>query len=130
MLSNEMTISDLFPSRYLRTSDVGENDLVLTIEGVTFEVLGDKKETKPVVSFKETPKVLVLNKTNGNTLAHLYGPKVANWRDKKIALYTTEVSFQGAPMLGIRVRMRPPAQSQMSQPSNPESPEDQPDPWA
>jgi len=51
---------------------------------------------------------VVLNKTNANTIANLYGPKISNWTGKKIALFTTEVSYQGATMLGIRIRLRPP----------------------
>ncbi len=126
-----LSISDLFPSRYLKPSDVGENDLMLTIERLTIEEFGrgDRKENKPVAYFRETDKGLVLNKTNATTIARLYGDKCANWVGKKVALYVTEVSYQGTPMLGIRVRMRPPSQPQQPDLEIPEPPEP-PDPWA
>ena len=110
MQTKDMSISDLFPSRYLKTSDVGDDDLVVTIADVTFEELGDHDEQKPVVSFEETQKLLVLNKTNANTIAQLYGNKLTGWSGKRVVLYTTEVSYQGTTMLGIRIRLRPPTQ--------------------
>lgn len=104
------TIGDLFPSPYLRTSDIGETDLVFTIKKVQIEPVGygDQQEDKPVIYFHETDKKFVLNKTNANSIAHLYGENIVEWIGKRFTLYTTEVSFQGRSMLGIRVRLRIP----------------------
>lgn len=109
-MTNITSLSDLFPSRYLKPADIGDTDLVLTIDRVEIESIGmgDQAETKPVIYFLETSKGLVLNKTNGNTIGQLYGPSLVNWSGKKIGLYKTEVSFQGTTYIGIRVRLRPP----------------------
>ena len=63
---------------------------------------------KPVFMFQETEKVLVLNKTNATIIAGLYGNNLSDWIDKKIALFVTEVSFQGRQVKGVRVRSRIP----------------------
>ena len=109
-MDKKTTIDDLFPSRFLKSSDIGDTDMILTISKVEVEDLGfgDDKKSKPVVYFWENDKVLVLNKTNGETISQLYGKEISEWPDKKIALFTTEVSFQGKPMLGIRIRLQPP----------------------
>ena len=107
------SISDLYASRYLKSSDVGDTDMVKTMSRVEVEELGygEPRDEKAVVYFSETDKVLPLNKTNATTISRLFGDDTAEWQGKRIALYTTEVSFQGNPMLGIRVRLRPPGQA-------------------
>lgn len=109
-MNTNMTIQDLFPSKFIKSADIGETDTVLTISKVEVEDLGfgEEKDSKPVVYFEEIEKSLVLNKTNAESIGQLYGPRIDGWSGKKIALFTTEVSFQGKPMLGIRVRLRPP----------------------
>ena len=104
------TVSEIYPSRFLKSSDIGDSDLVLTIESVVPEDLSstDHIELKPVLYSKEITKGFVLNKTNVNTIAHLFGERIEQWIGKKITLYTTEVSFQGNQMKGIRVRGQPP----------------------
>jgi hypothetical protein len=127
-MSSDFSISSMFPSRYLKPSDIGEVDLVLTIEAITIEDIGrsDHKDSKVLVHFKETEKALVLNKTNALTIAHLYGEQTGGWVGKRISLYITEVSFQGTPMLGIRIRMRVPSPQQKPDKALPES-QEQPD---
>lgn len=106
------TVHDLFPSRFLKSQDIGDSDLVLTIDRVVVEPLGfgEVQEKKPVVYFVETDKGLVLNKTNAFTIANLNGEDYSSWTGNRISLYSTEVSFQGTTMMGIRIRMRTPGQ--------------------
>jgi len=105
-------ISELYTSRYIKSDDIGDADMVVTIVKVELEIIGhgDSHDEKAVVYFDETEKVLVLNKTNATTISHLYGDDTAEWRGKRIVLYATEVSYQGTQMMGIRVRLRPPGQ--------------------
>jgi hypothetical protein len=114
-----MNINTAFPSKYLKGAEM-EGDTVYTIDSVTIENVGssDKPEAKPVVMFRETEKGLVLNKTNANTIAGLYGPDTDGWAGKPITLFATEVDFQGQQTLAIRVRMKRP---QPSTPSHPPS---------
>lgn len=104
-----MKLSEAFPSSYLKSSDV-ELDTTYTIAAVTIETLGQGKnaEQKPVISFEETDKTLVCNKTNGKAIAGMYGDEMESWKGKRITLYATEVEYGGEQMMGIRVRMRKP----------------------
>ena len=131
-MNEGFSINNLFPSRYLKPSDLSDTDLIITITKVIVEDLGrgDHKEEKGVIYAKEITKGFVLNKVNALTIAKMYGDQTSGWIGKRIALYTTEVSFQGTPMLGIRVRMRPPGQGQIPPQSNPDQPGVPPDSWA
>ncbi len=107
-----MNINTVFPSKYLKADELPiETDMVVTIKEVVLEDLGNeaKKETKPIVYFRECEKGLPCNKTNANTIAGMYGPDTDGWIGKKVGLFPTEVDFQGKQTLAIRVRMRPPA---------------------
>lgn len=110
-----MNINTAFPSKYLKAEgDIpDEGNLVLTIKDCSMETVGqdDDQETKPVLYFQETEKGLVLNRTNANTIAGVLGTQnTDDWVGQRIALFSTEVSFSGRQVLGIRVRMkRPPA---------------------
>jgi hypothetical protein len=106
-----MNINNAFPSKYLKSGDIeGDADLLLTIDHVAVESVGqDDPEDKPIVYFREVDKGLVLNKTNASTIASLYGPETDGWVGKRIALYATEVAYQGKMTLSLRVRIKAPA---------------------
>lgn len=104
-------LGDLFPSNYLKSSDFSEEeDTIYTIKELKSQTLGQGKdaEDKYVMYFDEVTKGMVLNKTNAKVIATLYGDDTDDWEGKKIALYLTEVEFNGETMLGIRVRKRTP----------------------
>lgn len=105
-----MNINNSFPSKYIKSGDITDDDLVVTISRVAIESLGqgDKAEDKPIVYFSDNEKGLVLNKTNAHVISDLYGPETDAWVGKKIALYATEVEMGGVTTLGIRVRLRAP----------------------
>jgi hypothetical protein len=108
-----MNINEAFPSKYLK-ADVDvlpDEPLHLTIKSVTVENVGsgDKQENKPIVSFTENSKGLVLNKTNATTITKLYGPDTDAWAGKRITLLWKEVEYQGEMRPGIRVSLRAPA---------------------
>lgn len=99
-----MKASDMFPSKYLKASDLGEESPIVTISNVAVEELGaDEKETKPVVYFNDQDKGLVCNKTNWSTLINLFGDDTDIWTGKKIKLMVAEVAFQGKMTLCIRI---------------------------
>ena len=127
-MNTNLTISQLFPSKFIKSADIGEPDLVLTISRVQVEELGygEEKDSKPIMYFEETDQSLVLNKTNAESISQLYGPRIADWLGKKIALFTTEVSFQGKSMLGIRVRLRQP---EVEETQNHQNAQDKPANW-
>ena len=103
-------INDAFPSNYLKASDLGGQQPVVTIDRVGFEPVGREKEMKPILYFAGKDKGLVLNKTNAKNIAHLVGSFETNdWPGFRIKLYSANVEFQGETVESIRVKAAPPA---------------------
>lgn len=99
----------LFPNDYIAAHDLRGKDVTKTIKGVTVEELrltGGGKEKKPVISFSDTKKRLVLNKTNAKSIASLHGNDTAGWIGKKIALFPTTTLFGRNTVECVRVRER------------------------
>ena len=106
-----MKLSTAFPSKYLKASDLNDQDLIVTIRDCDMEDIGiiGKKEVKPVLYFKETAKGLVLNKTNASVIEKLYGDDTDAWLGKPIALWPNhDIEFQGEVVSAIRVRAKAP----------------------
>jgi hypothetical protein len=103
-----MDFDRLFASKYLKAGEFQKRDVTLTISGVRLEELdGAKgKEMKAIVSFRETPKQLVLNKTNGLSLKAMFGRETDQWTGKRVTLYPAEIKFEDSD-LAIRVRGSP-----------------------
>jgi hypothetical protein len=101
-----MNANDMFPSNWLKASDVPDDDMILTIKSLAKEEIGT--DTKWVVYFDEVEKGLVLNKTNNDTIIGLHGQETDGWIGKTIALFATEVAFQGKQTMALRIRMRQP----------------------
>jgi hypothetical protein len=100
-----MNIDSAFPSNYLKASDLGDGQPVVTIDRVEIEAVGRSKEMKPVVYFKGKEKGLVLNKTNGNKIAQITGSKdTDDWHGCQIKLYATETEFGGETVECIRIK--------------------------
>jgi hypothetical protein len=100
-----MNIDSAFPSTYLKASDLGDNQPVVTIDRVEVEPVGRDKEMKPVIYFKGKEKGVVLNKTNSRKIAELTGSKdTDDWGGCQIRLYATETEFGGEMVECIRVK--------------------------
>lgn len=92
---------------YLFAFDLDGKDFTLEIAKVTGGVLTGKdgrKAKKPMIEFVGAKKKLAINKTNGATIAKLYGTDVSAWVGKWITLYPTNTTFGGETMECIRVR--------------------------
>ena len=102
----------MFPSDYLAAVEFGGKDVTLTINGVTVEELkmrGGASDRKPVISFAETKKKLVCNKTNADSIAQLYGTEAKGWAGKRITLYPTKTQCGRDTVDCIRIRETVPA---------------------
>lgn len=99
-----MKMSQAFPSKWLQASDLQGRDITVTIEDVHMEQVGQPPENCPVVFFRGAGKALVLNKTNGQTIADQHGDDTDYWRGKQITLFPTSTDFQGRQVACIRVR--------------------------
>ena len=97
-------MSEAFPSRYVKASDLKGKPLELKMSNVEMEDLG-QGDLKPVLYFVDRKKGLVLNKTNGNNIAKAYGDSADGWVHKPVVIYPTEVDFRGESVAAIRVRI-------------------------
>jgi hypothetical protein len=99
-----MNINDAFPSKWLTAGDLRGQDVPVTIRDVRMELVGQPPENCPVVYFAGKEKALVLNKTNGQTIADQLGPDTDHWLGKPITIFPTSTDFQGRQVACIRVR--------------------------
>lgn len=104
-----MNINEIFDSKYLRAADLKGQTPVCTITKIDIQDMKDGQQ-KPCIYLNHRDKGLILNKTNANMIAKMYGPETNEWIGKKIMLVTAWVDFQGDTVEAIRVR--PPAQQQ------------------
>jgi len=95
---------DKFPSKYLKVEDLNGRPLILTVARVEDELVGPEKEDRNVVYFREIAKGLVLNRTNGESIADLAGSEdVDDWPKIRVQLYPSKTKFGGKTMPCIRV---------------------------
>jgi hypothetical protein len=100
-----MNVNTVFPSQYLRASDLGDAEPVVTIARVALEAIGRDKDHKLVIYFEGKSKGLVANKTIAKKLAELTGsPETEDWPGHPIRLYTTTADFGGEAFEVIRVK--------------------------
>lgn len=98
-----MRMSEEFPSKYLKASDLQGREVKVVMSNVEREKIGD--DTKPVLYFKGKEKGIVLNKTNAGTIVDAYGDDTQDWYDQELILFSVMVDFQGKVGPAIRVRV-------------------------
>lgn len=97
----------MFPNDYLAAEEFQGKTVTLTITGIKKEALrtnAGSTEDKFILTFKETPKKLVLNKTNAVTIAGQHGTKAEAWVGKQISLYPTTCMAFGSETDCIRIK--------------------------
>lgn len=96
----------LFP--YIEGDSLVGKPTVLTLADAMVEEIAvpaqGKTMPKITLTFTETDKRLILNKTNARTIIKLYGPETDVWKGKPIELYTEPVKAFGATTNAVRVR--------------------------
>ncbi len=100
-----MRISAAFPSDYLKAVDLQGRSITVTMARVDMQDLNG--DPKPILYFQGKERGLVLNKTNANKIAEIYGDDTDNWIGEEIILYEAMVEFQGKTVAAIRVRLAP-----------------------
>lgn len=103
-----MDFDKLFPGRFMKAGQFKGKDVTLTMTKVSVEELEGQtgKKQKAIISFKETPLELVLNKTNGLCLKAMWGRETDAWVGKRVTLYPAPIQFEDND-LAIRVRGSP-----------------------
>jgi hypothetical protein len=120
-----------FPSEFLKTSDLqGENGnygtVVLTINAADVEDVGQNGERKLVLHFAESGQKLVLNRTNADELALMYGNDTDSWIGQPVLLWVDpHVRFGNKITPGLRVA-NPGAPQGSHAPQQPQAPAAQP----
>lgn len=115
-----MKIGSAFPSDFLKASDLNDTPVTVTIKGIKIETVGRDKDEKPILYFQGKEKGLVLNKTNGKTVAKIAGSEETDdWTGVKIILYPTETEFAGEMVDCIRIRAPKPQGSPLRKPAPP-----------
>ena len=99
-----MKISNAFPSKYLKSSDLQDQNVTVKISHVELDDVGGD-EKKPVVYFVGKQKGVVLNKTNSKIISTAYGDDTENWRNQSIILFPAMVEFKGDMVEAIRCRV-------------------------
>ena len=97
-----MKMSQAFPSKYLKATDIGKRKIKVRISHVDMDTVGDNEE-KPILYFIGKDKGLVLNVTNANRIVAAYGDETEDWGGKDIFVFVEKVSFKGQMTDGIRV---------------------------
>lgn len=98
-----VNVNSLYPSNYLKAPDLMGKTAKLKVRAVIMEKIGS--DIKPVLYFQGKEKGMVLNKTNGMTIAQAYGPDTDAWIGGDIEIFSAYVDFQGKQVEGLRVRV-------------------------
>lgn len=104
-----MKASELFPSKYMKASDLGDKPWTFKIGRVTREEMHNKetnaKEKKPVAYFIGPKKGLILNLTIFEQIEKATGQDdTDNWPGHSVTIYPTTVFAFGKNHHVIRVR--------------------------
>jgi hypothetical protein len=97
-----MKASEAFPSKYLKASDLEGKNRLAIMDYVQIEKLGD--DERPVLYFQGQEKGLVLNRTNTEAIATLYGDEMNDWQGQEIVMFKAMVAFKKETVPAIRVR--------------------------
>lgn len=105
----------LIPSDYISSADFGKRDVTFTITSVDRIAFTDdaKKTTqkKGLITFAETDKKWVVNKTNAECIRLMFGNETNDWNGKRVTLFaaphrdtltkedTTAIRVRGSPDL-------------------------------
>jgi hypothetical protein len=104
-----MKCNEVFPSRWLKAADLSPDLETVTMRKVAMKEVGEERERKPVMTFDEIDKELVLNITNWNSIAELTGEDDSDaWPGFKIKLVRTKVQYGAKTVDAIRVESADP----------------------
>jgi hypothetical protein len=108
--------SDVFPSKYIASSDIAGRELRLTIQAVQMEELADG-EQKAVMYFDKGTKGMIVNVTNWNTVEDAYGDDTDAWVGHPVILCTEPTTYKGKRTQGLRLKI-PQAKPTQARPRN------------
>lgn len=110
-----MKAGDAFPSPWLKHDDLRGRQIPVVITRVAMAELKEMDGSvthKPACHFQGAEKALILNITNWNSIAELYGDDSDMWTGREVVLYSARVPFGPKMVDGIRVMSREQATGQ------------------
>jgi hypothetical protein len=81
------SVSEFFPSNYLKAADIKGKTIKAVIEGWDVADFGEGNK-KPAIMFVGKEKGLVLNKTNATAIADEFGDDMDEWAGKPVEIST------------------------------------------
>lgn len=85
-------------------------DVILTIKDMTWEKVtgeGGKTDQAKILYFEENVKPMILNMTNGKTIASIYkSPAIEVWKGKKIQLFVDWIKDRSSGLMIECLRIR------------------------
>ena len=103
-----MKFTETHPSKYIKAADLNGKPATLVMNYVEMTEIYGQDDPKPVLFFENARKGLVLNVTNGNTIAEKHGDEMDEWCGKSITLYPDKTDFGGKRVDCIRIRIPAP----------------------
>lgn len=116
-------INDAFPSKYLKTSDLGGHEPIVTIDRVEWEPVGRDRDMKAVLYFVGKKKAIVLNKTMANKLTEITGSAITEeWHGQQVKLFASEATFGGDTYDVVRLKAATNGKPKMQRMTKPDPP--------
>lgn len=102
-----MKRDDVFPSKYLKASDLSGKPITVKIGSAPLETLktpDGKEQQKICLYLIGAKKVLPLNATNWDAVADIAGDDTDTWPGNSIELYPTKTQLGGKTIDCVRIR--------------------------
>jgi len=99
-----------FTGEYIAAIEFGDKQPTMTISGikpVKVEEEGKPTKSKALITFRETERAWLLNKTNALCLAGMFGLETDRWVGKRVTLLAVEVQVGKGREPGIRIKGSP-----------------------
>jgi hypothetical protein len=102
-------ISSYRKSKYLNKADLADGPAVVTVDSVLDEEVGEEREIKPVLYFREDVKPWIANMSGLEDIAAISGSEdTDDWAGTRLEIYVDpSIKFGGKRVGGIRVRALP-----------------------
>ena len=96
-----MNVHKMYRYNYMKSDDLNGQALCLSITECLAEKVGG--DERLVLAFFEVPSLMILDRTNTNMLAELYGPETSEWIGKTIRLAPSTTLFLGQVVKYVRI---------------------------
>ena len=99
-----MKRTEAFKSTFFKSEHFADTNITAVISGCVMGEVPGSDERKPILSFSDHDMRLILNATNWDTLADLFGPDSDSWKGQRIELFQDTTRFQNKQVNCIRLR--------------------------